>query len=133
MGAATYRVPGGLPSPYPHLRQYVVSRSIHGTPDDVTVVSGDLIGWVRALKAEEGLDIWLCGGSALAGQLLPEIDRLFLKVSPVVLGRGLPLFAAEVADSRFTRTAVRPFGNGVTFLQYDRTREAQRSPESPPS
>jgi dihydrofolate reductase len=133
MGAATYRVPGGLPSPYPHLRQYVVSRSIDSTPDDVTVVSGDLVGWVRALKAEEGLDIWLCGGSALAGQLLPEIDRLFLKVSPVVLGRGLPLFATAATGVRFTRTAVRPFGNGVTFLQYDRTREAQRSPESPPS
>jgi dihydrofolate reductase len=124
MGAATYRVPGGLPSPYPHLRQYVVSHSIRTAPDDVTVVPGDLLGRVRALKAEEGLSIWLCGGGALAGQLLPEIDRLFLKVSPVVLGRGLPLFGTEVPGVRFTRTAVRPFDNGVVWLQYDRARQA---------
>ena len=26
MGAATYQVPGGMPSPYPHLRQYVACR-----------------------------------------------------------------------------------------------------------
>ena len=128
MGAATYRVPGGLPSPYPHLRQYVVSRSIRTTPDDVTLVSGDLLPRVRGLKAEEGLDIWLCGGGTLAGQLLPEIDRLFLKVSPVVLGRGLPLFATEVPGVRFTRTAVRPFGNGVVFVQYDRTRPDREPP-----
>ena len=128
MGAATYRVPGGLPSPYPHLRQYVVSRSIRSTPDDVTLVSGDLLPWVRGLKAEEGLAIWLCGGGTLAGQLLPEIDRLFLKISPVVLGRGLPLFATEVPGLRFTRTAVRPFGNGVVFVQYDRTRPDRETP-----
>jgi dihydrofolate reductase len=120
MGAATYRVPGGLPSPYPQLRQYVACRSGLDTPDDVAVISAGLLDRVRALKAEDGLSIWLCGGSTLAAALLLEIDTLFVKVSPVVLGRGLPLFAAEVPTTRFAPTAVRTFTNGVTFSEYVR-------------
>ncbi len=124
MGAGTYRVPGGLPSPYPHLRQYVVSRSLTGTPADVTVIREDPLEEVRRLKEEDGLAIWLCGGSALAGALLPEIDRLFLKVSPVVLGGGLPLFGTAAAGVRFAPTAVRRFTNGVLFVEYARAEQA---------
>ena len=121
MGSRTYGVPGGLPSPYPPA-QYVASRSLSGTPADVTVIRDDVLADVRRLKAEEGLNIWLCGGSALAGTLLPEIDRLFLKVTPVVLGRGLPLFATATRATgvRFTPTAARTFTNGVLFVEYAR-------------
>jgi dihydrofolate reductase len=83
------------------------------------VISAGLLDRVRALKAEDGLSIWLCGGSTLAAALLPEIDTLFVKVSPVVLGRGLPLFAAEV-PTRFAPTAVRTFTNVLTFSEYVR-------------
>ena len=38
----------------------------------------------------------------------------------MVLGRGLPLFAAEVPTTRFAPTAVRTFANGVTFTEYAR-------------
>src|SRR4051812_46058943 len=40
MGRTTYEVPGGGPSPYPHLRQYVVSTTVTGTPPEVEVISG---------------------------------------------------------------------------------------------
>lgn len=120
MGANTYRVPDGLPSPYPHLRQYVASRSLTTAPDEITVITGDLPARVRELKAEDGLAIWLCGGSNLAGQLLPEIDRLILKVSPVVLGGGLPLFAGPVEATGFMLDNVRSFADGVVFLRYTR-------------
>ena len=129
MGANTYRVPGGLPSPYPHLRQYVVSRSVTSAPDDVTVISGNLLGYVRRLKEEDGLSIWLCGGSSVAAQLLPEIDTLLLKVSPVVLGTGRGLFAGEVAPHRFAPTTVRTFADGVVFLELTRT--ADRGHQGP--
>jgi dihydrofolate reductase len=139
MGAGTYRVPGGRPSPYPQLRQYVASRSLPEVPAEVTVLSGDLLSEVRRLKEEDGLSIWLCGGSALAGALLPEIDRLFLKVSPVVLGRGLPLFGTGSSAVRFTPTGVRTFANGVLFLEFDRmgpgvgsSQDVSRRSGSPP-
>ncbi|MEV0678418.1 dihydrofolate reductase family protein [Actinosynnema sp. NPDC050436] len=118
MGRATYQVPGGLPSPYPHLRQYVVSSTVQDAPSDVEVVSGDVLAKVRELKAEDGLGIYLCGGGKLAAALLPEIDRLVLKVHPIVLGHGIPLFDGDIPAARFTPTATRAFTTGVVFTTY---------------
>lgn len=121
MGRATYEVPGGSPSPYAHLRQYVVSSTLKDTPADVSVIAGDVASAVRALKAESGLDIWLCGGGKLAAALLPEIDRLILKIHPIILGRGVPLFDGEFAADRFAKVETRTFATGVTFTTYGRS------------
>ncbi|WNV90769.1 dihydrofolate reductase family protein [Umezawaea sp. Da 62-37] len=118
MGRATYQVPGGGPSPYPHLRQYVVSKTLTGTPPEVGVISDDVLGKVRELKAEDGLGIWLCGGGKLAAALLPEIDELVLKVNPVVLGTGVPLFDGEFPVERFTPGPPRVFASGVVVTTY---------------
>jgi dihydrofolate reductase len=120
MGARTYQVPGARPSPYPHLRQVVVSRSVVDVPADVTVVAGDVVQRVRELKQERGASIWLCGGGTLAAQLLPEIDRLMLKVTPVVLGHGLPLFHGEVGRTAFEPRSDERFANGMTLHEYVR-------------
>ncbi|MER5268215.1 dihydrofolate reductase family protein [Actinosynnema sp. NPDC002837] len=118
MGRATYQVPGGLPSPYPHLRQYVVSSRLSTTPEDVQVVT-DPLAKVRELKEEsDGLGIWLCGGGRLAAGLLPEIDELVLKIHPIVLGKGIPLFAGEFPTARFAKASTRVFDSGVVFASY---------------
>jgi dihydrofolate reductase len=64
MGRTTYDIGRkvGLTSPYPHLRQIVVSKSIAAPDPAVEVVGQDVIGRVRALKAEQGKEIWLAGG-----------------------------------------------------------------------
>src|SRR5262249_20152274 len=83
MGRRAYEVglAVGVTSPYPHLRQYVFSRGMTRSPDGaVELVSGDAIARVQELKGQAGMDIWLCGGGNLAGELLPEIDELILKV-----------------------------------------------------
>ncbi|MEV6714224.1 dihydrofolate reductase family protein [Lentzea sp. NPDC051208] len=120
MGRNTYQVPGGLASPYAHLRQFVVSTQVTGTPPDVEVINSDVVGRVRSLKAEDGLDIWLCGGGKLAAALLPEIDRLLLKIHPVAFGRGIPLFDGKAGIRKFQRTDARLFESGVSFMSFDR-------------
>jgi dihydrofolate reductase len=93
MGRRTYAVglAAGVTSPYPHLSQYVFSRGMTRSPHRaVELVSGDAVGLVRGLKGQAGKDIWLCGGGELAAALLPEIDGLSLKVSPLLLGTGIP-------------------------------------------
>lgn len=117
MGRATYQVPGGLPSPYPHLRQYVASTRLSTTPADVEVIT-DPLPKVRELKEESGLGIWLCGGGRLAATLLPEIDELVLKIHPIVLGKGIPLFAGDVPTARFAKASTRTFDTGVVFTTY---------------
>ncbi len=120
MGRATYQVPGGLATPYAHLRQFVVSTQVTDTPSDVEVIREDVVGRVRALKEEDGLDIWLCGGGKLAAALLPEIDRMLLKIHPVVFGRGIPLFDGKADITKFARTGARLFESGVSFMTYER-------------
>jgi dihydrofolate reductase len=110
-------------SPYAHLRQYVASRAIKDAPDPaVEIVSDDVVGKVRELKREQGLDIYLCGGSKLAGALLDEVDELVLKTYPVVLGAGMPMFASGFGLTDFDLESVRAFGNGTLVRRYARKR-----------
>jgi dihydrofolate reductase len=84
----------------------------------VTLVAGDPVGLVRRLKREPGLDIWLCGGGHLAGQLLPELDELVLKQYPVIAGAGIPLFAGEFRPRGFDLADTTRFANGSLVLRY---------------
>ena len=121
MGRRTYEVgiPLGVTNPYPQMRQYVFSRSLPTPPaDEIRLVSGDPVACVRDLKQEEGKGIWLCGGGELAATLYPEIDELILKVNPVVLGSGIPLFAGEVAAAPAELASCRIYENGFMMLRY---------------
>jgi len=121
MGRRTYEVGSavGFTNPYPHLRQYVVSRSMPASPDPgVRLVSEPPADLVRRLKKESGLDIWLCGGACLAGALYDEIDELILKVNPVLIGAGLPLFRGARGPMTLTLTDHRVFDGGVAIHRY---------------
>ncbi|MEU0172453.1 dihydrofolate reductase family protein [Streptomyces massasporeus] len=126
MGLGTYRAPfeRGVTSPYAHLRQYVVSSTLRPDADPaVTVVPGDPLGLVRALKKEEdgGLNVWLCGGGKLAGALLPEIDELVVKNYPVVAGAGVPAFDGAFDPTVFDVAERTAFPNGVTLTRLTRS------------
>lgn len=57
------------------------------------IVADDVVGRVRALKAEEGgLGVYLCGGAGVAGEPAEEVDELVIKM---VQGAGMPMFSRE--------------------------------------
>ncbi|MGB3680777.1 MAG: dihydrofolate reductase family protein [Candidatus Microthrix parvicella] len=117
----------GIDDPYPHLRQYVFSRS-HGPDDvggDVQVVADDPVELVRSLKAESsGKGIWLCGGGAIAGAVRDEIDRVVLKINPVMLGSGIPLFEPGPAPSSAIKLeSSHQFESGVLMASYNAVSE----------
>ncbi|MFJ2414740.1 dihydrofolate reductase family protein [Streptomyces brevispora] len=112
----------GVTDAYPHLRHIVFSRTLGESPDPaVEVVAGDPVARVAELKREEGKDIWLVGGGELAGSLYSEIDRLIVKLSPVTLGAGIPLFSdkATFAPLSWTLTDRKVLDSGALFLTYD--------------
>ena len=76
---------------------------------------------VRRLRAEEGGRIWVCGGAALAQQLMREglIDRYDLSVIPTILGAGVPLFGGA-QDARRLRLLDARADNGIVRLIYAR-------------
>lgn len=76
-------------------KQYVATRSMTSGPDPEVSITGDPIATVRELKREHGAAIWLAGGAKLAGTLLPEIDELIVKIYPVTVGSGVPLFDTD--------------------------------------
>ncbi|PRY12480.1 dihydrofolate reductase family protein [Kineococcus rhizosphaerae] len=121
MGLATYRV--GLPatpSPYSHLAQHVVSRTLPEAPHPEVRLSRDPVALVRALKAEPGLDVWLCGGGTLAGALTGEIDELVLKTYPVLAGAGIPVVAGGFSPTAFRVLEREQFANGVVVSRLER-------------
>lgn len=122
MGWNTYNpeVYGGITSPYTHLRQIVVSRHLRTVPEHIELTN-DPVATVRKLKAEDGLDIYLCGGGSLAGALREEIDTLILKRYPIVFGSGIGLFGdTGYAAMPFHPVDTLSFDNGVTFTTYTR-------------
>lgn len=121
MGRHTYEVGStvGITSPYPHLQQFVISSTMAESPDPgVQLVKRDPVALVRTLKQEPGLGIWLCGGASLSGALYDEIDELVLKVNPVVLGTGMPLFRGARGPTRLELTNHQTFGGGVAIHHY---------------
>ncbi|MFG3203764.1 dihydrofolate reductase family protein [Streptomyces sp. NPDC048192] len=122
MGRGTYEpaLKAGVTSPYAHLKQYVVSRTLRAPGPEVEIVADDPAARVRELKEQDGMGIWLAGGGKLAAALRAEIDELIIKHNPVVIGSGIPLFDGPFAPTGFLPTARRDFGSGVSIVTYTR-------------
>lgn len=121
MGRHTYEpaLRAGVTSPYAHLTQIVFSHSITTSPDPaVRIVSDDPIEFVGKIKQQPGKDIWLAGGGNFAGQLLPAIDELVIKLNPVIAGSGIQLAASGFDPHRFVLIDATPLRSGVVVLRY---------------
>jgi dihydrofolate reductase len=123
MGRKTYDVgfKAGVTNPYPHLQQYLFSKSLKFSPDEnVTLVSDDTASFVEQLKQKPGQGIWLCGGASLASTLFTAglIDRLILKINPFLMGEGIPLFSGVIPQTDLKLTDQKICDSGVVILHY---------------
>ncbi len=89
---------------------------------DAPVAGGDLVEEVARLKAMPGKDILAHGGAGFAGSLVRHdlIDEYRLLVHPVVLGRGLPLFAAVPEPRGLRLVSATAFPAGAIAQVYQR-------------
>lgn len=126
MGRGTYdpALEIGIASPYPHMKQYVVSTTLERIDDpEIELVRSDPVELVRRLKREEGpegKDIWLAGGGKLAGALIDEIDELIVKSYPVSAGTGIPIISGAFRPTLFTPVQRKEFGNGAQVTWFER-------------
>lgn len=126
MGRRTYEMglAHGVTSPFPMLRQVVVSSTLGQSPDPaVEVMAGDGLATLRAAVAASQRGVWLCGGGALAGAALAAglIDRVIVKLYPVVFGAGVPMFGGVATQRALVLRDERTYANGVRRLRYDVT------------
>lgn len=125
MGRATYEVGlrEGITNPYAPLRQFVISRTMEASPNSgVTLHRESPVKLVQELKVQAGKDVWLCGGSKLAAALVDEIDELVLKINPVLIGAGIPLFAGATSPLPLSLTVRKEYANGFVLARYRRRR-----------
>ncbi|MDJ0336576.1 dihydrofolate reductase family protein [Salinibacterium sp. G-O1] len=103
---------------YSHLRQIVVTHQDLPESPQVELMGGDIAPRIAELKAEPGLDIWLCGGGELAAQLVDLIDEIQLKINPVLLGSGIPLFGDGIQPRSLQATNIEQLPGGITLATY---------------
>lgn len=123
MGRRTYEVGlrVGVTNPYPSTRSHVFSRTLGESPDErVRLVSENAVEYVRKLKAQPGRDIYLCGGGDLAAALLTAglIDRIVVKLNPLLIGTGIPMFSKLEQPVELEFIDSKTYGNGVLLLSY---------------
>jgi dihydrofolate reductase len=85
-------------------------------------MSDEAVHFVTKLRAQPGKDIALFGGSELFRSLLGAglIDRVEMRLVPVLLGGGVPLLPAPAARMALTLRKQRLYEKtGTVPLEYD--------------
>ena len=100
--------------------KYVVSSSPAGDAwaDTTTVLGGDFLDRVRALKAQDGDELQVHGSVRLARTLHEAglVDVYRLLVAPAVVGAGARLFGADGPAGSFVVSRGAVTSSGVTSL-----------------
>jgi len=87
---------------------------------NTTIISDNLSGRLNEIKHQAGSEILLFGSPAATHALIQHnlIDGYWLFVNPVILGRGIPLFANVKEKIKLKLLTTRQFTSGVTELNY---------------
>lgn len=98
----------------------VFSRTLHSAEWNNTRLARDAVQEITKLKQQDGKDIAIFGSANLAAGLIPLglIDEFRIMVSPVVLGKGTPLFQGVNDPLSLNLLRSKTFGNGNVLLIY---------------
>lgn len=129
LGRKTYEIFAGYwpqqgeDDPINQARKYVVTRGKVSTAWKETIpVKGDVVEEIRRLKQQDGPMLQVHGSRDLIQTLLKNdlADELWLKIFPVVLGKGKRLFSDGVPPAAFRLKASSAAPSGVLIASYAR-------------
>ena len=105
--------------------KYVVSATLE-TPlawNNSTLLEGDFVESITALKQQDGGPIMVHGGMALTQSLLAAdlVDNLRLMIFPVTVGGGRSIYPDGFQQSAFTLASVETVLPNVICLTYSRS------------
>ena len=107
------------------MRKYVVSSAVHNPHwENTTVIDGDPIAAIEALKHQPGRDIVQYGFGHLAHELMEHglLDELRLWIHPFFVGRGGPedLIYRDTSLTKLELVDSTPLSSGIVILTYRR-------------
>lgn len=108
--------------------KYVASNTLKSHPWKPSVfLHGDVAEEVRQLKEGDGPDLQVHGSSKLIQTLLKNdlVDDYWLKIFPVVLGKGKRLFEGAAMPASFTLVDSKTSPAGVIIANYKRAGEVK--------
>ena len=103
-------------------KRIVFSKTLEKSEwENTKLAKGNLVGEVNKLKAQNGKDIIVYGGSSFVSALVKEnlIDEFHLFVNPVALGRGVSIFDQLENLERLQLRNSTPCACGIVILHYD--------------
>jgi dihydrofolate reductase len=103
--------------------KYVVSQTLtdaDATWQNSTVLRGDLVTEVKALRDGTERDVLIHGSASLVHALITEglFDELRLMVFPVILGSGLRAFGTDKMQAKLALTSAASINDGIMLLTY---------------
>ncbi|WIG59459.1 MAG: Dihydrofolate reductase [Ktedonobacterales bacterium] len=137
LGRKTWQIHGGAFEPMAEgdpfgdvmnaMPKYVVSTTLPSAAAwrNSTLISGNVVEEVRALKAQPGKNVVIDGSSVLIHTLAQHdlVDEYYLLVYPLVLGSGKKVFA-DGAQLNLRLVEATPFSSGVVLAHYTVERPA---------
>ena len=121
MAAHWSRETGAVADMMNSVEKAVATRTLdEATWSNTRLLKGEAAEAVRALKAEEGKDVYVFGSADLLGSLLKGglVDEHRICIAPVVLGGGNPLFKPQDRQVNMRLESTRPLKTGGVVLTY---------------
>lgn len=106
---------------YNGARKLVLSKTLKEKElTNTTIISDNLADRINEIKQQPGSEILLFGSPTATHALMEQnlIDGYWLFVNPIILGRGIPLFAGIKDKVKLKLLTTRQFTSGVTELNY---------------
>lgn len=106
---------------YNSVRKVVLSKTMKDANlTNTIIISGNDFNILNEIKQQSGEDILLFGSPTATHSLIQQnlIDGYWLFVNPIILGKGIPLFADIKDKIKLELLTTRQFNCGVTELNY---------------
>lgn len=120
MGRNTYDVARSFDSwPYGDKRMVVLTHQPLEPKHSERAHSGPLESLVASLRNQGVQRIYLDGGNTIRqGLAAGLVDDMTLTLIPTLLGKGIPLFGADVPESDWKLVGQKSYSNGLVQVRY---------------
>lgn len=106
---------------YNKVQKVVLSHSMKGQNlPNTTIISHDVAEEIKKIKEQKGKNIMIFGSPRAAHSLMESklIDEFWLFINPIILGKGIPMFAGTAGKTGLKLLGTKKFKCGVVGIHH---------------